>query len=171
VTKLHKLIGWCEILGGAVGLTMLAIVEHGRSLPGGALFYFGCVLAFGLSFAAGLLLVRGRLAGARLSAFMQALQVIQLSTTSFHFKFVSGPQLLLVLSGSGIELFPGFYAGFWIGPPVEKIFFWLGINVFSVAALWYLLARPISVGTPGLKPLPNGQVVSAEAHSDHSTSD
>jgi hypothetical protein len=144
MTKIHKVIAWCEILGGVYGFFMLPFIAHQNILGLGQLFYIGYTIAFGLSFVAGLLLVLGRVTGARLSVFVQALQLIHICAWTLELRYVSGPLLSFGGSGTGNVFFSyGFVASFWIGPPTGEYSVYLAINIFSLAALSYLLARPI----------------------------
>ena len=144
MTKIHKAIAWCQIIGGAAGIVMLPEVVHQNISGLGVLFYIGWVIAFGLSIVAGLLLVMGRVTGARLSVLVQALQLIHISAWTSELRYVSGPLLALGISDTGgIGLTYGFEAIFWIGPATREDIVYLAINIFALAALWYLLARPI----------------------------
>jgi hypothetical protein len=145
---------------------MLPVMFYKNVLSLGFLFYVGCAIAFGLSFTAGFLLLRRRLAGVRLSALLQGLQVLQVSTASFQFKYISGPQILLAFGKGRFAFSPGFYASLWIGPPLGNSPSYVGINLFAAIALWYLLARPISISKPVLATMQSEEVTSPEAQGE-----
>jgi len=159
-----KVIGWSEVLGGAAGFVLLPVTLMQQRQPGfppggrvpPAWYAMGAV-AFAASLVAGVLLLRGRPLGARLSAGLQALQVVQVGTQAFVYQYVTGLQVLLLVTPGGWRLSPGVNVGFAALPPPGPYPAWsLGINFFALAALAVLLRGGATAAPrPGAPPAPS----------------
>ena len=95
-----RLIAMCELLGCVLLLAAQAVAaQQGfRFTPG---YLAGVGAGAVLAAAAGLLLLRGRESGRRLSLAVQALQVLNVSTAHFSYQVALGPVARLRLQPDG----------------------------------------------------------------------
>ena len=143
----HKVIGWSELLAGVAGLGGILFTGMRPSpvtLP--ASYYLVAVAGFVLAIQAGWLLLSGARWGLPLSALVQALQVVQVSTGSAAFSFAAGLQVLVRRTPGSGKISSGMNTGVWIGPTSLPFESFVAVNLLALLALWLLL-RPSPTDT------------------------
>ena len=145
-STLVKVVGWCEVIGGAAGFLLLPITAVQQTRLGLPVdvrmpltWYVMAAVTFGASIAAGALLLRHRAAGIAASSVIQGLQIVQFSLPGFVYQYSTGFQLLLFVNSYTVRLSPGVNAGFTALPPRVSAPWSVGVNFFAVIALVVLL--------------------------------
>ena len=134
-----RIIAWSHLLGGILGLSLLVFtpVPRGRlTLPD--IWVIGSLALFGLSVASGISNLRRRPSGPRLMATVELLQLFQFHTGTFAYVYMSGIQVLFVLSTTTVSLSPGVRSAFWLGGGTTASAPYLAIDLFSFFAFWAL---------------------------------
>ena len=133
-----RIIAWSHLLGGIAGLSLLALTPFPRGGSGPPdIWVVGSLALFGLSVASGISNLRRRPSGPRLSATVELLQLVQFQSGTFGYMYMSGIQVLLVVSTTTFTFSPGVRSGFWLGGGVSSAPY-IAIDLFSVFALWML---------------------------------
>src|SRR5688572_5874934 len=87
----RRAVGWSEVVFGGLGLVLIPFDAVGNTyLQNPSAYIAGSLILFGLSLAAGLLLLRRRPAGVPLSIGVLVPQIVWVSVPSFQIKFISG---------------------------------------------------------------------------------
>jgi hypothetical protein len=135
----RKLIAWSEIVGGTLGLLLLAYLTFKTAvLPTAAVILPG-LSGFLFTIAAGVLLARNTARGRLLSMAVQAVQIPLVSTAAFAFRFQAGPQALVGESASYIGFRTDYTLQF---PPVSEPH-GLVVNLAAVFALMWLAVEGV----------------------------
>lgn len=83
--------------------------------------------------------------GVPLSALVQALQIVQVSSVAAAFSYAAGLRVLVRVTPSGWKVSPGKNAGVWIGPTSLPFEPFVAVNLVAPMVLWILLrSSPVS---------------------------
>lgn len=152
-TKGTKFIAIYEIIGGLLGVVIVSMLLY-KLFKAYAQFDQGvflstlltCIIVLSLyiiSLIAGFLLWKGQNLGNKLSLFIQALQIPNISLSGFSYIFVSGIQLALNISkglSEDIKFNLFFYLGskFDINLFSKESSFLIGVNIIALLIFIYL---------------------------------
>jgi hypothetical protein len=132
----RRVVGWSEVVFGGLGLVFLPIdAVRNPYVTNPSAYIAGSVILFGLSLAAGLLLLRRRPAGVPLSICVLVPQVVWVSVPSFQIKFISGLLAGLQITSTTVSMRFGFEMAAWVGPNVDPEPYLLVVNAFPLLAL------------------------------------
>lgn len=166
----HKAIGWSELAARVIGLGGVLFTGMRPSpviLP--ASYYIVATVGFVLAIQAGWLLLASARLGVPLSALVQALQIVQVSSGAAAFAYAAGLQVLVRVTPSGWKVSPGMNAGVWIGPTSLPFEPFVAVNLLAPIMLWILLrSSPVSQrrGGEGKTPAAAAQRVAAPGVQD-----
>ena len=104
----RKLIAWSEIIGGTIGLLLLAYLTFKTAVLPTTVVILPGLSGFLFTIAAGALLMRNTARGRLLSMAVQAVQIPLVSTAAFAFRFQAGPQALVGAWGRESVAYVGF---------------------------------------------------------------
>ena len=134
----RKLIAWSEIIGGTLGLLLLAYLTFKTAvLPTAAVILPG-LSGFLFTIAAGVLLARNTARGRLLSMAVQAVQIPLVSTAAFSFRFQAGPQALVGAWGRESVAYFGFRTDYTLLLPPVSDPHGLVVNLAAVFGLAWL---------------------------------
>jgi hypothetical protein len=139
--RFRKQLAAVQIAASAFGMvTLLDSVGQAR---GDATLLIATMLAvLALTCLGGILLLRDRTGGVPLSLCYYALQVVLFHVDSARLWIVLGPYALLILGAGGPTASVGFGYGFANVVGVGRAPNWIGVNLFALAAFWFLWRRP-----------------------------
>ena len=89
-----KYIGWYQVIGGILGngLLIWTILTNQYLSNGQVLAILGAILLFSFSIYCGILLIKGKRSGTKLSVINQFLQIINFSLLGYSYYYISGLQ-------------------------------------------------------------------------------
>jgi hypothetical protein len=133
-----RIIGALQLLGGITGSIMSVVCSNTTSgIPAVSimvLFVPSAVVA-----TAGWFLWHHRLKAIRVSAVLQALQIVQVTRPFFNYDFHFGAGIQLMIFQSDWDLKIKLGASSFIGPPDYTVPLVLGFNLFAICAFLFLL--------------------------------
>jgi hypothetical protein len=133
----RKFLAATQAVGGlAVLATPVLLTAQGFAVAWWYWLLLGCL--GGAAVTGGIELWRDEPRGWRLSRIIQALQIVQIQTSSWGIAIAAGFQLRLLVSEASITAGPAFYGTFALTAG-ENLPWWLSINFFSAYAFYALL--------------------------------
>jgi len=135
---LLRIIGALQVLGGITGSVMSVVLSN--TPPGiPALSIMVLLIPSAIVTTAGLYLWYHRPMAIRVSAVLQALQIVQVTRPFFNYDFHFGAGIQLMFFQSDWDLKAKLGASSFIGPPNYTVPLVLGINIFAICAFLFLL--------------------------------
>ena len=142
----RQVIGWYQIIGGAVGLVFTLLMLFGGIEASSGLWLILLLLAIGAalfatSVTAGILLLRKHPMAMRVSQVAQMAQIPQLMLGGTAYYFVAGAKFTLLIYqmfNTGFRVDFGLYSQFNFQFGASSGFFIVGINIVPIIVLWLL---------------------------------